>query len=90
MITPRESFKSNPDYAKRWTDVADSRMFQDAVYAALLEMDLQNSNPGDMGTAAAFQWRAEGAKQFLRILMGLTLAHGVKKAALPQNLQHDV
>jgi hypothetical protein len=90
MITPRESFKNNPDYSKKWPDVVDSRMFGEAVNAAMLEMNLQNSNPPDMGSAAAFQWRAEGAKQFLRIFMGLSDGAAVKKAPLPQNLDHRI
>lgn len=87
MITPRDSFRKS-DLAKRWLDVVDGSQFQSAANTALLEMTLRNSNPQDMGTAASFQWRMEGAKQFLAILMGLTLEEQAPKTPLPQNLNH--
>ena len=87
MITPKETFRKS-GYAKGWQDVVDSTQFEQAVNAALLEMEMQNTNPADMGTAASWKWRAEGAKQFLKIFMGLTETEVQRKAPVVANLNH--
>lgn len=89
MLTPRENFRKT-DLAKRWLDVVDGTQFQVAASTALMEMAIQNGAPPDMATAASYQWRMEGAKQFLRILMGLTLEKPPPKTPIPENLNHRV
>lgn len=72
MINPRKTFRES-DVSRRWLDVVDGPQFQAAVNAALLEMSLRQNSAPDMATAAAYQWRMDGAKQFLSILMNLTV-----------------
>lgn len=90
MITPRETFKKNPDYSKRWLDMVDSTMFRDAAYAAMLQMANDLRNQPDMGNAAAAHWKMGGAQQFLETFMGLTLPGPVRRSQLPTNLNHNV
>lgn len=71
MIEPRQNFQQGP-YAKSWLDLADSAQFQSAAQAALAQMQINLSGAADMGSAAAFHFRMEGAKQFLQVLMSLT------------------
>ncbi len=88
MIQPREEFRKSDD-AKRWPDVVDSPLFQRAVQAAFLEMQLMTTGL-DMGAAAAAQFRMDGAKLYLTILMGLADPVGTAKTPPPQNLQHNL
>jgi hypothetical protein len=76
--------------AKGWQDLVDSPRFQEAVYAALAQMDLQNQTPPDMATAASYAWRKSGALQFLSILMGLTASEVGSKRMDSDNLKHDL
>lgn len=72
MISPRTRFQEKAKQAGwRWLDVIDSEQFLEAATAAMLEMQLTNSAAPDMASAAAWQWRGDGAKQFLHILMTL-------------------
>jgi len=89
MIKPRETFRGSP-FANGWLDRVDSAQFQAAVQATMLEMNIRNSAPPDMASAASYQFRMEGAKQFLSILMNLTLEEPAKRTPLPQNLDHRV
>jgi hypothetical protein len=90
MITPRQDFRNNPLLAKGWQDRVDSAQFQEAVYAALAEMDLQNKAPADMATAASYSWRKSGALQFLSILMNLTATDTRPARATLDNLDHNI
>lgn len=90
MITPKSDFRNHPTLAKGWQDRVDSAQFQEAVYAALAEMDLQNQNPQDMATAASYAWRKSGALQFLSILMGLTASVIPPHKSTSDNLRHDL
>jgi hypothetical protein len=87
MIDPRRSFKDS-DHGKNWLDVVDSARFQAAVSAALIQMQLTLPHPPDMGTAAAYHFRMEGAKQFLQILMSLTETTPERRPPSGQNLDH--
>lgn len=91
MITPKSDFQKHPQFAKGWQTLVDSAQFQEAVYAAKLEMDLQNRNTAqDMGTAAALHWRTQGALQFLDILMNLTRSTVIPKRPGLDNLKHEL
>lgn len=89
MIEPRETFRANPDWLIKWPDVVDSTIFQAAVNASLLEMQLRTTG-ADAGTAAAAQFRMDGAKQFLSLLMGLTDPTPKATPGPTQNLQHKL
>ena len=90
MITPKQDFRNHPTLAKGWQDRVDSAQFQEAVYAALAEMDLQNKAPADMATAASYAWRKSGALQFLSILMGLTATEATPPRPGQDNLKHEL
>jgi len=90
MITPREEFRKTP-YATGWQDVCDSKQFEAAAYAALLEMALLNRNTQDFASTAAAQKKLEGAMAFLDIFMSLTSpAPESKSVHNRQNLDHRV
>ncbi len=90
MITPRESFSKSP-FAKGWLDLCDSKQFEAAAQAALLEMQLRFRNTTDAGTTVACQKKMEGAIQFLEILTGLTLPPAPSRAASKnENLEHNL
>lgn len=72
MITPRETFQKSP-YAKGWLDLCDSKQFEAASSAALLEITLRFRNSPDLATSAACQKKLEGALLFLDVLTSLTL-----------------
>lgn len=88
MITPRKDFKSST-HAKGWQSLMDSNQFQTAVKAALVEMDIKNSSPTDIPTAASYTWRKAGALQFLSILMNLTATDTTPKTPGRPNLDHN-
>lgn len=71
MIDPRESFLKST-FGKTWLDVVDSAQFQSAAQTALAQMQINGACPPDLASAAAGQWRMEGAKIFLQTLMSLT------------------
>lgn len=91
MIAPREKFQELAKASKwRWQDTVDSAQFQAAVDAAMLQMLLNHSRPPDMATAASFQWRMDGAKTFLQILMGLTEPTSAPPTWPGDNLDHRI
>jgi hypothetical protein len=51
-------------------------------------MQMTLPHPPDMGTAAAYHFRMEGAKQFLQILMSLTETTPERRPPSGQNLDH--
>ncbi len=69
-LEPKKRFQEG-NFKKTWQDVVDSTQFQEAATAALVQMAMNNSAPPDMASAASYQWRMEGAKQFLGVLMSL-------------------
>lgn len=71
MITPREDFRKIPNAGKLWPDMVDNPLMRSAISAALQQMQIDLAPPPDMASAASYAYRMEGAKQFLRIFMGL-------------------
>jgi len=92
VITPQKTFAETAKSMNwRWQDTVDSVQFQSAANAALVQMAINNGNPPDMASAAAYQWRMEGAKQFLGILMGLVApAPQGRKQEPVANLNHRI
>lgn len=75
MLAPRKTFREDDRIVlKNWQNLVDSALFVKGAETALLEMAIRNTNPPDMASAASYQHRMDGAKQFLAILMGLALA----------------
>lgn len=87
LIDPRDKFIKGP-FGKTWLDVVDSEQFQTAAQTALAQMQLNTSAPPDMASAAAGQWRMEGAKLFLQTLMGLTEPAPQRNRTNGINLNH--
>jgi len=91
MIEPVKTFRTLSERNKwHWTNTIDSEMFHAAVTTALTEMDLRNTAPPDMASAASWQWRREGAKQFIGILMGLMDTQTAPKKPGGENLNWKV
>lgn len=91
MIKPAERFEEQAKaQGWRWLDTVDSEMFQSAVSAALLELDVRLSAPPDMATAASYSWRREGAKQLVGILMSFTTAKPKARTDTRANLDHRI
>jgi hypothetical protein len=66
MITPKETFQSNPDNIKAWADYVDDQLFTLAATTAISEYGLSLSGKSDAGE------RMQGAKDFLALFMGLS------------------
>lgn len=88
MITPRKDFQENKTLSKPWQDFVDGPMFRAAALAALAEYQLRLSAAPDMGTAAAYQFRMEGAKGFLSTLTGLMTPDQPMPKSPVGNLKH--
>lgn len=71
-MTYKERFQKSA-YSKGWTDLVDGGQFQAAADAALLEYHARFGSPNDMATAAACEWKRQGARDFLVILMELNI-----------------
>jgi hypothetical protein len=79
---PKKAFNES-DHAKVWHDVVASKGFHAAAEAALANMQMNLPTPPDMATAAANDWRMQGARRFLNELMTLTEIGSIHKEASP-------
>jgi hypothetical protein len=87
-INPKKDFNEGP-HKKKFHDASAENWLHAAVNTALLQMQLSLPHPADMGTSASYQWRMEGAKQFIGILMNLTEPKPERPERPEQNLKHD-
>lgn len=85
----KETFQKSP-FAKGWLDLVDSAQFQAAANAAMLHFHDCVQPSTDMSSSAASEWRRQGARQFLAILMGLTLNPQQKPPLTGSKLDHTV
>lgn len=69
-MTAKERFQQSP-MAKKFNDTIDGQMMTMAFDMAMLEFQSRFSKPPDMATAAANEWRRQGAQEFLSILLHL-------------------
>lgn len=71
MSSPREKFRKSP-HAKGWNDLVDSSQFDAAATASMLHLT-QNvlQKPDNTESAAANEYRRQGAVTFLEILVNL-------------------
>lgn len=75
-MSPKERFqKEGP--AKQWLEITGKAVFQQAIDAALLEMQ-HSLGAADLNAAAAHHFRMNGALVFSKILAGLA-----EKAQVP-------
>lgn len=72
-MSPKERFQKTETVSKGWTSIVDGVQFQFAVDMAVLEFHSRMGSPPDMATAAANEWRRQGARDFLKILMELNI-----------------
>jgi hypothetical protein len=70
-FTPKANFAKGPS-AQPWTEVASSALFVEAAGVAMLQMQSNLGMATRSDQAAAFQYKMEGARIFLAILMKLT------------------
>lgn len=84
MITPKASFQRD-DRNKPWQDVVDNPLFHRAAEAALAQMTI--NTPPSVDLQAATHFRIQGAKDFLSVLMSLSLKPEPTKSSLYPNLK---
>ena len=68
---PKKAFNES-EHAKAWHDLVASKGFHAAAEAALANMVLNFPSANELATAAANDWRMQGARRFLTELMNLT------------------
>ena len=68
---PKKRFNES-EHSKAWHDAVASQVFHAAAEAALASMQINLPKVSDMATAAANDWRMQGARRFLTELMSLT------------------
>lgn len=88
MIDPKKDFQDKAESVKRWNEIIDSRLMQDACLAAWAEFNLGLPSPVELATAAANDWRRQGAKQFMQVLLELTYRPAAPPRRGGQNLDH--
>jgi hypothetical protein len=87
ILDARKNFRES-DHSKVLFDAVASAWFQAGASAALITMQRNLSSPSDMGSAAANEFRLQGARQFLDIFMSLSDPE-TQRARLPSgNLNH--
>lgn len=70
-MSPKERFRAEKATTEGFNDLVDSTRMQIALDAAMLEMQGKLQRANDSVTAAANQWRIEGAQMFRNILENL-------------------
>ena len=83
----KERFKTS-DHAKGWNDLVDSDQFQAAIDAARLEFHASLGTPPDMASAACNEWRRQGARDFLFVLLNLTTTNEPTRKPSGGTLDH--
>lgn len=82
----QEQFRKGP-HAKRWHDASGEDWFQSGVTQALTLFSARLPFAGDMNQAAANNFRMEGVREFVRVLLNLTEEPEPSQApVLAQNL----
>jgi hypothetical protein len=89
VIEPRKSFRKSL-FSKGFQDIMDSAQFEAAANAALLEMQVGIPTAPDGNAAAANNYRLEGARKVIAILMNLAAPDPEPPKTLPGNLDHHV
>jgi hypothetical protein len=89
ILDARKNFRDS-DHSKVLFEAVATTWFQVGASAALITMQRNLSTPNDMGTAAANEFRLQGARMFLDILMSLSDPE-TKRTPLPTgNLNHNL
>lgn len=81
-------FQQSP-FSKGWTDLTDGPQFQAAAKAAMLHFHSQQPIHSDMASAAATEWRRQGAQQFLDILVSLNINPERRQPPTGKQLDHN-
>lgn len=89
--TPKQDFLKGP-LAKKWANVAESDLFRHAMNTALLQTMADLPRTHDLNSAAANEWRRQGATMALFRLMNLHMPFDEPKDkdVKGQNLDHKV
>lgn len=88
MTSPKTLFLADKERAKLWNELAESKIFQEAVLTALLET-LHRARGGAVYEAQAAMHRLEGARQFAAMLTGLGIAELPPVKPKSPVLEHD-
>lgn len=88
-MNPKETFQKSPA-SKGFTELIDSVQIQAALDAATLQFQSGFMPAPDMATAAANEWRRQGANQFRSIFerLGLPPEQKQKRIREFENLDH--
>lgn len=92
MITlnPKQTFLNGP-HSKTWDNVVASEMFQAAVSAAMLQMQVDQRVITDGFQAQRNSFHMEGANYFVSVLMNLTTVTKPPQSVQDSgNLDHSV
>lgn len=89
-MSPKKTFQDG-DYSKDWGNIAETKMFEVASQAALLQMQFDLGAPHDANEAAVNFYCLMGAERFVKILASLHIRQPeVQPTKLKGNLNHAI
>lgn len=88
-LDARKNFRES-DHSKVLFEAVATSWFQAGASAALITMQRNLSTPVDMGSAAANEFRLQGARQFLDIFMSLSDPEAPRSRLPSGNLNHNM
>lgn len=90
MISPKQSFQKSP-WFREFGTILESEPHRQALFAALLQMQMNSPETTDPVLASMYDQRLIGARHFVRILCGLCDAEvQPKQSSSSANLNHNV
>lgn len=82
-MSAKQRFQATP-HAKEFTELMDSARMQYACDMAMIQFQSSFQMPSDMATAAANEFRRQGAREFLTVLQNLAInPQPQKQATMP-------
>ena len=89
MTSPKTIFLKSP-WAKEFSNILESEVHRQAIFAALLQMQMNSPETTDPTLAGIYDQRMTGAKQFVMTLSRLCDPESTDRAAKPfGNLNHQ-
>lgn len=90
MITPKQSFQKS-QFFKEFSNILESEAHHQAIFAALLQMQMNSPETTDPTLAGIYDQRLVGARQFVATLSRLCEAEtDIKSPQQFGNLNHKV
>ena len=87
MKTPKQAFQSS-QWFREFEGILDSESHQQALFSALLQMQMNSPETTDPVLAGIYDQRLVGARQFIKTLSGLCDSVELKKGPEFSNLNH--